>query len=147
MRFEEPVNHWVARFPHPWVVEQGRSVAHVRHAEVDIGIARGRALHGAFCRRAAKALLVQPLAAALRSAGGLAAALMRGFKVERARLATSRSLSALDDRMLRDIGIDRSDIPYIAASLARAKTRTPLPAVACVESIVPVEFVLPMRAA
>jgi uncharacterized protein YjiS (DUF1127 family) len=147
MRFEEPVNHWVAGFPHPRVVQQGPSVPHVSHEEIDTGIARGRALHGEFCRRAAKALLVRPLALALHSARRLAAALVRAFKAERARLATSRSLSALDDRMLRDIGIDRSDIAYIAASLARVKTRTPLSVVASVEPIVPEEFVRHLRAA
>ena len=45
----------------------------------------------------------------------LFAAIAKGIVAWRERRAAERELRSLDDRMLRDIGISRSDIPYVAA--------------------------------
>ena len=147
MRFEEAVKHRVVGFPQPRVSEHERAVPRVSQSRIDAGIARGRELHAAFCRRAVQAVAVELPAAALRFAGRLAVALAREFQKERARLATSRSLSALDDRMLRDIGVERGDIPYIARTLAYWEKPAQPAVVKTLEPKLPVEIVLPRRAA
>lgn len=50
---------------------------------------------------------------------GLASALLDGIAAWRDRRVATRELMALDDRMLRDIGVSRSDIPEIVASFGR----------------------------
>ena len=49
----------------------------------------------------------------------MASALAGGLKVWMERRTATRELMALDDRMLRDIGISRSDIPEIVATFGR----------------------------
>ena len=48
---------------------------------------------------------------------GLFGRLIEAVRREVAAQQSARQLAALDDRMLKDIGITRSDIPAIAASL------------------------------
>jgi len=61
-------------------------------------------------------------AAAFRSLGRAVSNLAGGLagRIRRARLerATVRKLSALDDRMLRDIGLTRADVRDVSATLA-----------------------------
>jgi uncharacterized protein YjiS (DUF1127 family) len=45
----------------------------------------------------------------------LVAAMAKGIVAWQERRAAERELRSLDDRMLRDIGISRADIPYVAA--------------------------------
>lgn len=53
---------------------------------------------------------------------GLLSALVEGFAGWSQRRTAMRELMALDDRMLRDIGISRSDIPEIVAAFGRSTT-------------------------
>lgn len=147
MRFEEAVKHRVAGFPQPWVFGRERAARRVSHEQVGVGIARGRELHAAFCRRAVNAVAVELPAAALRFAGRLTVALARELQKERARRATSGSLNALDDRMLRDIGVDRGDIPYIARTLAYREKPAQPAVIKTLEPKCPADILLPRRAA
>lgn len=66
------------------------------------------------------AKLVRKLGRGLMS---LASALAMPYKVWRDYQETYRELSELDDRMLADIGISRSDIPRVAAGVWAAETQ------------------------
>jgi uncharacterized protein YjiS (DUF1127 family) len=123
MRFEESVNRYVARFPELALYRQAQPRPRVGYEEIRRGVARGRALHGRFCRQVINTLLVGPLVTALGVVGRALAATKTKLRAERMRLATIHSLAAMDDRMLRDIGIGRGNIPYIAESLAYGEHR------------------------
>lgn len=45
----------------------------------------------------------------------------RAFQVNRARRVASRALSAMEDHMLKDIGISRSEIPMVVHGLRPAQ--------------------------
>ena len=123
MRFEQSIDHYVTRFPELDLYRRRQATPRPSAEEIRRGVARGRALHGKFCRQVINAALVRPLAGTLALVGRAAAATLRKVRAERTRLATIRSLAAMDDRMLRDIGIGRCNIPYVAESLAYGEQR------------------------
>ena len=49
--------------------------------------------------------------------------LVRGYRRGRSRRLTIQALSKLDDRMLRDVGIDPGSIEHVAAALAESPSR------------------------
>ena len=147
MRFEDALMHRVTGFPQPWVSEREGAVHPVSQRQIKAGVSRGRELHAAFCRRAAKVALVDLPAAGLRFLVRLAASLARAYRKERVRRATSATLSALDDRMLCDIGVDRGDIPYIARSMAYREQAVQCAVIRTLEPKFPAHILLPGRAA
>ena len=64
-----------------------------------------------------------PIRATRRARSSLRLDVMRRFLAWRQRRATRIILSALDDRTLRDIGVDRSEIDAIARSMDIPKGR------------------------
>lgn len=56
---------------------------------------------------------------------GLVQGLLRIAGRWRLRRQTTRRLSALDDRMLQDIGLERGDIAFLADELSRSSSRWP----------------------
>lgn len=49
--------------------------------------------------------------------------LVRGYRRARSRRLTIQALSKLDDRMLRDVGIDPGSLEHVAAALAESPSR------------------------
>lgn len=123
MRFEQPVSNIVARFPELRVHDRGHRIPLVTERKIAEGIARGRRLHAQFCRQAAAVVIVRPLASAARYIARLVTRSLRAFDNDRARRETIHALRALDDRVLRDIGIERGDIPHIATVLTYGRQR------------------------
>ena len=124
MRFEESIDRYVARFPELDLYRRQQAMPRPSAEEIRRGVARGRALHGKFCREVINAALLRPLAGTLALIGRATAAKFCKLRAERTRLATIRSLAAMDDRMLHDIGIGRGNIPYVAESLAYGEQRS-----------------------
>ena len=147
MRFEEPVSNLLDRYPELRLYDREVKFSHVSHQEVADGIARGRRLHAQFCRRAAKAVIAGPAVAIYRTSKQLIASATRKFNTDQSRRVTIKALSALDDRMLRDIGIERGDIPYVAASLPNSKQRDESPKIEPTELPYPDEAFVTARAA
>lgn len=56
---------------------------------------------------------------------GLLGSLLRRVRRERARRLARRELIGLPDHLLRDIGIERGDIPRVAAGLAARRYPAP----------------------
>lgn len=123
MRFEEPINGSVARFPELRAYAPRETVPYVSHDEIAEGIARGRRLHARFCRRAAHVAIAKPVLAGVRYARRSVAAAVAKMQKDRAFRSTLRVLDALEDSQLRDIGIDRGDILHVAKGLAYADRR------------------------
>lgn len=127
MRFEQPLDEVVARFPEFRVDPRNRTVPYVSHEEIEAAIALGRRLHARQIRKVAGAALVQPLAAIGRKLGRAlaraASRLVREYRRDRIRRITIRELSALESHRLRDIGLERGDIVSVAEALADAKFR------------------------
>lgn len=65
------------------------------------------------------------MAAAVRRAAGPARRVRAGIRRWRSRRDVHRALTAMDDRLLRDLGISRRDIPAIAAGLVRSRAELP----------------------
>jgi len=147
MRFEEPITNLLDRYPELRLYDRGATSSHVSHYDIADGVARGRRLHAQYYRQTAKAVIVRPAFALLRFSEQLAASAIRKFNTDRSRRATIKSLSALDARLLRDIGIERGDIPYVAESLANSKRQAEPPKVSPAESAPPGETFVPARAA
>lgn len=121
MRFEQPVNDAVARFPEFRVERRARTVPYVSHEEIAAGVARGRRLQARQVREAIAWVVFRPLAAFGRTIARLAGWLVREARRERDRRATIRELGALDDRVLRDIGLERDQIVPVADALVETK--------------------------
>lgn len=117
MKSEFQIEHKVATFPNHGVHHARQLAPQVSHEEIDIAIARARMLHAEAIRRIAARVIRRPLAALLRLFGRLAGRVVRRVQTARLRRQTMDALYALDARMLRDIGIERGEIPLIAASL------------------------------
>ena len=147
MRFEESIDRYVTRFPELDSYRRRQVVPRPSAVEIRRGIARGRALHGKFCRQVVIAALVRPLANMVAVVGRATAATIRKLRAERTRLATIRSLAAMDDRMLRDIGIGRSNIPWVAESLAYGEHRSALDRAAESKPVSEKQVFLSLRAA
>ena len=123
MRFEEPINGSVARFPELRAYAPRETVPYASHEEIADGIARGRRLHARSCRRAAHTAIAKPVLAGVRHARRAVAAAVAKVQKDRAFRSTVRVLDALEDSQLRDIGIDRSHILHVARGLAYAEPR------------------------
>lgn len=125
MRFEEPASIVPAHFPAARTEGAGPFVPFVTHEEIAQGMARGRRLHARFCRRAANAVLVRPGLAAAGFVARMVGAMRAKHAKRRAFQSTVRALSAMADSQLRDIGISRSDILYVARTLVNANRQRP----------------------
>jgi uncharacterized protein YjiS (DUF1127 family) len=73
--------------------------------------------------KAARRMQAEQFAGVLRAIGRGLKALVAPYKVWREYQDTYAELSQLDDRMLSDIGIARSDIPRVAAGLWAPQAR------------------------
>jgi uncharacterized protein YjiS (DUF1127 family) len=125
MRFEQSASVVPAHFPASRTDGARPFVPFVTHEEIAQGIARGRRLHAQFCRRAANAVLVRPGLAAARFTARIVGAMHARHARRRAFHSTVRALSAMADSQLRDIGIGRSDILYVARTLVYADHQLP----------------------
>lgn len=123
MRFEQPVDNVVARFPELRVAGREYTVPYVSHEEIQAAVARGRRLHARQVREATRAAVVRPLAAVARTIARAASHLVREYKRDRDRRITIRELGRLEDHQLRDIGLERGDIFSVAERLADEKHR------------------------
>ena len=121
MRFEQPVDNVVARFPELRVAGRERTVAYVSHEEIQAAVALGRRLQARQVREAARATVVRPLAAVARAMARWVSHRVREYKRNRDRRITIRELRALEDHQLRDIGLERGDIVSVATRLADEK--------------------------
>ena len=121
MRFEESLNYSVAKFPELGVQNSRLTVPYVTHKEIQDGIARGHSLHAQFCRQAAEEVVVRPVLSVVRFAGQITGVVIKTLDRDRQRRVTIKELRRLEDWKLCDIGVDRSDIPYVAKTLAYAK--------------------------
>lgn len=118
MRSEEYLNDHVARFTRPGPHGPRVAAPHVSPEIISEGLARGRRLHARSCRQAARALIVAPTMRIYRFMARAVIAAAREIKKDRLRRETIRKLEALDDRLLRDIGVERSNIHSMARALA-----------------------------
>lgn len=82
----------------------------------DIGFSRREIASYARSRALLRWPVRQPI---WKASAGIALALWRAFMRARQRRATVRELMLLDDKMLKDIGLHRSQISWIAAEMAR----------------------------
>lgn len=123
MRFEEPIESVVANFPEFRVHRARETVPYVTHVEIAQAVARGRRLHAHFCRQAASTLIARPVRASARWVARVAGKTTEKLRREQAVRATIKALARLDDSQLRDVGVRRSDILYVARTLAYANRR------------------------
>ena len=121
MRFEQPLDGVVARFPEFRVHPRNRTVPYVSHEEIEAAVALGRRLHARQVREVTSRAIIRPLAAIGRALSRAASRLAREYRRERVRRVTIRELSALESHRLRDIGLERGDIVSVAEALADAK--------------------------
>ena len=116
MKFETTARSAVTRFPGPRSNGPAARVPQVTPADIAAGLVNARELRAwafrefsldvaSFARNLFQAVLVK-------------------VRQARAYRATVRDLGALDDRQLRDIGVSRGDIHYIARTVAYGEPRT-----------------------
>lgn len=113
MRFEQPVSNLVAKYPELQLNDAGLERPCVTQENISAAVALGRRLHGKFWREKAMAIFGRP-----------ARAVIRRIASEQTRRATVRALGELDDRLLRDIGIERCQIPFVARALTYGEPHT-----------------------
>lgn len=118
MRFEQPIDAVVTRFPELRMHTRVRPSIHISDEDIRAAIARGRRLHARQVRESFNAAFVRPLAAIVRATAALASYVARECRKASNRRATIRELSALEDHLLRDIGVERRDIADVARALA-----------------------------
>ena len=121
MRFEQPVDNVVTRFPELRVERRERTVPSVSHEEIAAAVARARRLQARCVRETLGPVIVRPVAAFARALASLASALVREYRRERDRRETIRELRGLEDYLLRDIGLERDQIVSVADALVEAK--------------------------
>ena len=113
----------VTTFPERGVQHARQLAPEMTHEQIDRAVARGRKLHAEAVRHAVERALIAPSAALARLIARGVTRAARELRRRRLRRQTLNALYSLDARMLHDIGIERSDIPFIAESLAAAEGR------------------------
>jgi len=147
MRFEQPLNGVVARFPELRGNRRERTVPRIDHEEIQSAVALGRRLQARQVRAVFGALVIRPLAAFGRTAARVASYLVREYKRDRDRRSTIRELRALEDHQLLDIGLERGDIVSVAEALAGARHEAAPTNQATTEPATPEQPFEPLRAA
>ncbi|NIM27992.1 MAG: DUF1127 domain-containing protein [Gammaproteobacteria bacterium] len=121
MRFDKPASVVPAHFAASYADGASPFVPLVTHEE----IARGQQLRAQFCRRAARAIIVVPSLATARFIAGIVRATLVKREKRRAFHSTVRTLNAMADSQLRDIGVNRSAILHVAWTLVYTDRPSP----------------------